>query len=78
MVILFMAFVSGGCGGGSSGGSGGNSQGNNGGKSTEINGTWEIVSGRGIASADASGRLIVSHYTYSQEMNTEVNLGSQS
>lgn len=74
MVILFMAFVSGGCGGGSSGGSGGNSQGNNGGQSGGINGTWEIVSGRGITSADDSGRLIVSHYTCSQGMNSEVNL----
>lgn len=65
-----MAFISGGCGGGSSGGSGsgnsqgnngnGNSNGNNGGQSGEINGTWEIVSGRGTLSG--AGQTF--HLTY--------------
>jgi|GEM_PF-5731275 len=68
LVILFLAFISGGCGGGSSG-SGGNSQGyngngngngNNGGQSGEINGTWEIVSGHGTLSG--AGQTF--HLTY--------------
>lgn len=69
LLILFMAFISGGCGGGSSGNSqgnngNGNSNGNNGGQSAEINGTWEIVSGRGIISTDLLAGFYVTHLTY--------------
>lgn len=57
LVILFLVVASSGCGGGSGGG--GNSQ-----DSSEINGTWEIVSGFGIRSLDVSGKVDVTHYTY--------------
>ncbi len=68
LVILFLAFISGGCGGGSSGSGGnsqgyngnGNSDGNDGGQSGKINGTWEIVSGRGTLSG--AGQTF--HLTY--------------
>ena len=66
-----MAFISGGCGGGSSGGGNsqsyngnGNSNGNNGGQSAEFNGTWEIVSGYAVISRDHSGKIETYNFTY--------------
>lgn len=70
LVILFLSFVSGGCGGGSSGGVSSRGNGNNGnsnrntGQATEINGTWEIVSGYAVMSQDYSGKIETYHFTY--------------
>ena len=76
LVILFLAFISGGCGGGSSGSGGnsqgnngnGNSNGNNGGQSGEINGTWEIVSGHGTTMSGTS------HWTYAPGRIGEIGI----
>ncbi|MBQ3456431.1 MAG: hypothetical protein IJG36_08340, partial [Synergistaceae bacterium] len=72
LVILFLSFVSGGCGGGSSGGVSSRGNGNNGnsnrntGQGTEINGTWEIVSGYAVVSYDYSGKgkIETQRFTY--------------